>query len=335
MRENISTLTDWSIATAENGTRVITHELTCVGDLKRIVDTVSAVLRTREPLWRVVEERGRPYIRQSRLGFDFFHCTKANFAEIDRRFKGRRCSPLYIVFRRYTRMLWHGDERVRLDTVDSFNRAVERIRRLGRGPAVKRRLDNLRRCERSSARSATEMLQGLRAKYSKVLAIRLDLEYYALYSHREGMHPQTISLQQAQAHRDAFVKYLKSGPYAKHLIGYLWKMEYGCEKGFHFHFAVFFDGQKVRQDIVIADALGAHWKKALTQERGIFFNCNKRKEAYVRCGVGILARGDDQMWAYLHQAVRYMTKIDHFLRFQAPGKARTFGIGGLTKAKCA
>ncbi|WP_159744461.1 YagK/YfjJ domain-containing protein [Luteimonas cellulosilyticus] len=291
------------------------------------------MLRSKGPLWTIVQERGRCYVDETRLGSQFFLCTKADFAEIDRRFKNHRCSPLYAVFRRYARRLWSGEDRVSLRAVDSFNRAVEKIRALGRGPAVKKRLDNLRRCERSSAKSAVELLQGLRNRYSKVLAIRLDLEYYSLYSARERLLPQSITLREAQAHRDAFLKYLRSGPFSEHLIGYIWKMEFGCEKGFHFHFAIFLDGQRVRQDIVIADTLGVRWKNVITRRKGIFFNCNKRKETYVRCGIGTLDRSNDQMWGHLHEAVRYMTKVDHLLRFQTLGRVRAFAVGRRQKIR--
>lgn len=331
MSESITTLSDWTIATAEDGTRVVTHELSRTHDLKRIVDVVGEVLRTKGLLWEIVVERGRPHIRATHLGTKFLICAKADFHEIDRRFSERRCNPLYTVFKRYAKHLWYGGDRLHLDQVDQFNRAVAQIRRLGKGPAVQRRLNNLRRCERANARSASGLLEALRTKHSKVMAIRLDLEYYSLYGPREGMHPQAITFKDAQVDRDAFLKYLRTGPFSQYLIGYIWKMEFGCEKGFHFHFAIFFDGQKVRQDIVIADALGAQWKEVTTRGKGFFFNCNKRKEAYVRCGVGTLSRSDDQMWDYLARAVRYLTKIDNFIRFQAPGKARTFGLTRFAK----
>ncbi|WP_413894687.1 inovirus-type Gp2 protein [Pantoea ananatis] len=134
--------------------------------------------------------------------------------------------------------------------VERLNLAVQRIRKFGNGPAFTRHLSNLQRSERANAKTAGNLLDGLRKAYSKLVAIRIDLGYFAKYGPKNGVHAQAITAEQAQKHRDRFLAYLRKGPFNKHLAGYIWKMEYALEKGIHYHFAIFLDGQQVRSYIV-------------------------------------------------------------------------------------
>lgn len=129
-------------------------------------------------------------------------------------------------------------------------------------------------------------------------------------------------------HRDAFVAFLRNGPYSKHLAGYIWRLECGFEKGSHFHMAIFFDGQALAKDITIADALGHYWKTRASGGQGMYFSCNKNKEAYERCGIGMVARNDDTTWSNVEEAMFYLTKQDYYLRFRPAKGVRTFGCGG-------
>ncbi|CCH14268.1 hypothetical protein SMD_3755 [Stenotrophomonas maltophilia D457] len=100
------------------------------------------------------------------------------------------------------------------------------------------------------------------------------------------------------------------------------------EKGGHFHMAIFFNGQELAKDITIADALGHYWKNTVTGGNGMYFSCNKNKEAYERCGIGMVPRNDDMAWANVEDAMFYLTKQDYYLRFRPAKGIRTFGSGG-------
>ena len=327
MSNQVTTLRDWSLIWLEDGRRCITRQLNCGQDVKRVVETVAKVLRSKEILFKTHQHGGRTYVHATKLGPAFFQCIKVDVAEIAKHYPHHRFSPLYTVFKRYCQGLWDGRTELRADMAEGLNKVVQKIRQFGKGIALPKRLSNLHRCERANAKKARDLLAGIRKSYSKIVAIRLDLEYFSEYGPGQGFHAQAITVEQAQEHRDRFLTYLRKGPFAEHLAGYIWKMESAFEKGCHFHFAIFLDGQKVHKDITIADLMGEQWK-AITEGKGMYFNCNKKKEAYAECGIGMLNRGDDVMWSYLEKAIRYMTKIDHYIRFQAPEKSRTFGSGG-------
>jgi hypothetical protein len=311
----------------ETGTMLITHQLTAVLDIKRILAVMQRIMGSRSTLFEVVEVRGHRHIKSSSLGKQLLLCLRIDTQLIDRQFPSHRHSPLYLLFKRYTRSFRLAVGRMFPEDVEGLNLAVTKMRAYKGGVALRRHLDNLRRSERGNAQSCAKFLQGLRSRYSKVLAIRLDLEYYSNYRVGVGFESQAISLEEAQQHRDTFINYLRKGPLAKHFVGYVWKLEYGLEKGYHFHFGIFFDGQKVCKDITIGDLLGQQWREAITRGRGMFFSCNKKKEAYLRCGIGMLLRSDDVKWQALEKAMRYLTKVDLYLRFRSPGRKRTFGLG--------
>lgn len=42
----------------------------------------------------------------------------------------------------------------------------------------------------------------------------------------------------------------------------------------------------------------------------------------------MLARRDAAAWDLLGEKVRYLTKVDHYIRFQAPKGSKTFACGG-------
>ncbi len=328
MDDEITTLTDWSLVLLEDGRRCITTQHDCANDLKQVITTVAKIVQSREALFRTEKEGRRTLVVATELGKEFFQCIKADLAGIDKHYPTHRFSPFYTVFKQHAKSLWKGSCRIGLSMVDELNAAVEAIRAAGRETKLKIRIENLKRCERSNARSMKDLLAGVRRLYSKVLIIRLDLEYFSVFGPGCGFNAQEISLEQVQQHRNAFLEYLRTGPYSENLAGYAWKLEWGPEKGFHIHFVIFKDAQAVCKDIVIADMLSKYWREVVTASAGYAHNCNKDKERYPEPYLGMVARGDDAKWEVAGEKLRYLTKVDHFVRFQAPRKCKTFDTGG-------
>lgn len=54
----------------------------------------------------------------------------------------------------------------------------------------------------------------------------------------------------------------------KDAVGYVWKLEYGPEKGYHMHLLVFFDGSMVRKDQALAYLIGKYWSGEHTVPKG-------------------------------------------------------------------
>lgn len=51
---------------------------------------------------------------------------------------------------------------------------------------------------------------------------------------------------------------------------------------FIFDTCFFFDGSKVRGDVMLARRIGEFWRNEITGNQGLYFNCN----AYAQSGIG-------------------------------------------------
>lgn len=326
--ETGDTIIEWSRFWTENGIGGIGSQYEAAKEVKTIVDVVAEIGRTRIPLFYVEQRTNGKCARATELGQKFISCLHYDLKSIKRNYPKHRFSPLLTIFKRCV-LKSKIEGHLKLSTVGTYNSLIDQIRAHIRGPAMAKRLANLKRCERRNARSAKKLLSEVRKKSSKALALRIDFEYYSEYTPGRGYKGLEVSFEDVQRHRDLMVEYLRKGPYSKYLMGYIWRIEYGFEKGYHLHFVIFFYGQRVCRDISIGDALGEYWRKVITEGKGYWHNCNKHKNSYEECGIGMLSRSDEEKWGYLEKAVRYLTKIDYYVRFLTPGKSRTFGIGGV------
>jgi hypothetical protein len=315
---------------ASDGTRLITDQQTATFAVKQIVDMMGKLMRSKAPLFEVDSRHQLSFVRRTTLGEAFLLSLKSDLGAISKHFPAHRHSPYYTLFKRFSapvRFLFSGNK-LFVEDVPRVNAAIEKMRAFAKGPALGGAMRNLRRCEHENGKASRELLLRLREGYSKLLAIRLDFGYYSNLSDKGRIFAQSVSLKEAQQHRDRLLSYLRRGPLSEHLAGYIWRLEYGLEKGHHYHVAIFYNGQALAKDISIADMIGHYWRQTVTKGRGMFFSCNKNKEMYERSGIGMVDRSDEEKWEAVHEALRYLTKQDLYLRFRPGPRIRTFGVGG-------
>ena len=186
--------------------------------------------------------------------------------------------------------------------------------------------DELR--NRSKALEYTEMLLE---HYSKLAIIRVDLSYRQdkrtfidISDFRKDIRKLLDRLQDGDRHFND-------------LQGYIYALEQGTEKGYHAHFLLFYDGNKVQADRYVADCIIDTWKK-ITDETGIGYNCNtaKNRDSYKATGndaLGRVNREDEGKRANVLKIVRYFTepaKIEQYLRIKVKNM-QTFGHGRFYK----
>jgi hypothetical protein len=119
----------------------------------------------------------------------------------------------------------------------------------------------------------------------------------------------------------------------KHMLGYAWKLEYGPDKGWHYHLLFIFDGSNVREDQTLAMFIGDYWKNVITQCRGSYYNCNAFKDSYKTLGIGMINYHDLELRQGLYQAAKYLTKPDYYARAIVLGNDRTFARKATLKPK--
>ena len=121
------------------------------------------------------------------------------------------------------------------------------------------------------------------------------------------------------------------------LKGYIYALEQGNEKGYHAHFLLFYDGNRVQADRYVADCIIDTWKK-ITDEIGVGYNCNtaKNRDSYKATGndaLGRVNREDKGKRANVLKIVRYFTepaKIEQYLKVKVKNM-QTFGHGRFYK----
>jgi hypothetical protein len=177
-----------------------------------------------------------------------------------------------------------------------------------------------------------DFIDSLFANHSRLLLLRVDFHYHkGNIIHSEA--DRLVKYQEARHDREQFITKMKSASLFTDLLGYVWKLEYGPEKGFHYHMMFLFDGSWVREDVNLAMRVGKYWEDNITQGRGTYHNCNAEKNRYSKLGIGMINYYDTALREGLYQAASYLTKADHMVRALLPGDDRAFGRGLIQKPK--
>ncbi|UYZ84863.1 inovirus Gp2 family protein [Entomomonas sp. E2T0] len=176
-------------------------------------------------------------------------------------------------------------------------------------------------------REYSHYVKNLFNTYSRLLVIRVDLSY---------QQNSSISYEDFRTDVDYFIKLIPSNPAFKDLVGYIWKLEHGNDKGYHVHLLLFYDGAKRWSDYYITQQIGELWQNDITLGRGLYFNCNtpKQKNSYLNCYLGMVHRSEQQkIECIIAQGVSYLVKIDEYLRLTKLNRRRVLGKGVIKSKK--
>ena len=205
-----------------------------------------------------------------------------------------------------------------------FNEFVKTIRERGNSQEFKERVKQRARKSDDNTHSAIRYVNQLFEVYSRLLMVRVDVSYYKNYF-------QIVTPEMTRKHRQSLLNNLGVKSVFKDCVGYIWKLEYGQSKGFHYHFIFFFDGSKRHKDKHIADQIGLYWINDITEGLGIYHNANKNR--YPKKATGMIKHDDMVKRSYLTEIViPYLTKQEQYLMAKQDGM-RTFGKGVIKKEK--
>lgn len=227
---------------------------------------------------------------------------------------------------------WRMDPVGEQEIVDSLNSFVEAFRAEVNGQAFKAKLKNYLRRSRKNERQLGSLIDGVFRAFQKVMVIRVDFSYKEHHKSMHG-HDKELTLAEVRDHRKKLLKQINK-KFNDSLITYAWKLEFGLKKGYHHHFLFFFDGAKLRQDVVVGKIIGETWKDFATEGLGQYYNCNGKKENYKNLCIGVFGRGDIETIRLLKDTVAiYMAKVDFFMQFDSSTGFRSFGKGAIPKPK--
>ncbi|EKS7108837.1 YagK/YfjJ domain-containing protein [Enterobacter ludwigii] len=223
----------------------------------------------------------------------------------------------------------HNGKIVGADTVttaEMLNKLVQDYRFAVSQAGFKQAYRKYQRASVKNLKGVMNYISHLQERHSRLLVLRIDLSW-------ANEHKADITADEARKHRQQLFRNIKKHPLFRHVLGTVWKLEYGPQRKFHYHMLFILNGNKAQQDGVIAHAFGKYWKDTITKGKGIFYNCNANKTRYEDCGLGKLERGDSSKDKGLLKALSYITKIDACARLVLPGNARTFGRGEVRSLK--
>ena len=161
---------------------------------------------------------------------------------------------------------------------------------------------------------------------SRLLVVRLDLSF--VYG--------SLGQNDAYTARDYFQRLMNNKrnlSITKTMVGYAWSMEFGIDKGFHFHCIFIFDGARSQQDLTLGHALGQYWTENITNGTGTYYCSNHDKarfEAEGLLGIGMIQRHEYDKRNNLLSIASYLVKEDQLLSTVLPegdNRIRTFGKG--------
>lgn len=179
-----------------------------------------------------------------------------------------------------------------------------------RSPHHQKRLRNLRRSEKRNSTSIKSYVDDLFAQYAKLLVVRVDFHFR-----------DSVTIEEAQEEREWYLRSVKRE--YKSLIGYVWKLEYGKHREYHYHIAFFFNGNQVQNDIRIGRLLGECWRA------GSYHNCNADKQKYEEwgtCGIGEVHWDDSsKRGKLLEHTLSYLLKMDERLLATMFERSRSVG----------
>jgi hypothetical protein len=220
----------------------------------------------------------------------------------------------------------HSIEYIEPQQVNTLNGFVDNIRTAVKSKEFKAVLHEHQRLITMNHKSLMDSIDNLFSQHSKLLVLRVDLSYKkdvrTLFLNKEEIYQE---YEQVKKDRSRFFNNMRSNSLFDNMLGYAWKLQYAKYKGFHYHMIFFFNGSKVQQDVTIAKGIGEYWVNSITQGRGFYYNCNTHKYKYNYCGVGMINYDDTALIEDLKIAVRYITKIDHYAKINAPNIGKTFG----------
>ncbi|MFQ2007006.1 YagK/YfjJ domain-containing protein [Aeromonas veronii] len=206
-----------------------------------------------------------------------------------------------------------GDELAR-----DINNALYAFLREFKSKAHRKRLKNLKRVQSRNQCSIATYVNSLFDQHAKLLVIRLDIGYH------EDYYDQ-LTLDLVTNDQRCYLRRIQNIYPA--LAGYIWKLEYGVDRRFHIHVTFIFNGAVHQQDISLSRAIGGLWED-ITDNNGIYYNCQVRREEYQRWGtdgIGMVHYSDTVKRIRLINALSYLTKLDTQILAVLPAGRRTFG----------
>ena len=119
-------------------------------------------------------------------------------------------------------------------------------------------------------------------------------------------------------------------------MGYIVKIEYGRDRGWHAHAIFLYDGHQVQNDSYYCSKIGDYWADVVTNGSGTFWPCNrsKNKSRYPVEGIGMIDHLDgDKRRTLIDVVVSYLAKSDLYIQSKSFDGQKLFRMGRPPKVR--
>lgn len=325
------------IGTWDNTNLMLTHDDDAVSDLLYIYKIVNKIIKSNANHFSLEKRTriGSYQIKMTSLGKEIVGAINRAFDYIHKQLNSHKFHPyieLFLALIKKTRIKLFVDMRIRCNEkytkkcIQHLNNFICKIKNQHSTGRLSVSVNKFQRSARKNHTSLIRYTNNLFEKHARLLIIRVDFGYLSECKNK-------ITTDMVLEHRKKFFTNTRSNQLFTHMLGYAWKLEYGLDKGFHYHMLFMFDGSKVREDISIAKQLGEYWSSSITNGDGLYFNCNRIKDSYKCCGIGMVNHDDSGLRDGLNKAALYMTKADDYIKLVLPDKSRIFGRGEISRPK--
>lgn len=291
-----------------------------------------ALVKSKQVLFSMRTQGSRTFLHVDPIAKAVRQCSNIDYAGIQAFYSKHKLSPYFQMLSREFTSLKAAGILGKHAEVDVANAWIERIRKEARSSAFTALLTAQERSARKNARAVIRYLRELHVRNSRLCVVRVDLAHSSEY--RKSLAGGEVDPVRIKAELEVLLRQLRNRYPA--LVGYVWKLEYGQLKSYHIHLMLIFNGNEVRQDVVIGRAVGELWRDQVTGGDGGYWNCNAQKLIYERgkgVGIGMVAYDDADKRLRLEHAVLYLTKVDYYVKLNEPAIGRTFGKGQLSAAR--
>lgn len=320
-------------STAAGDRKTITCSFDTYNEIIQIEKATTAIAASHEEIFKSRKTAKEQYLELTNIGAQLFLASRIDAEKIPNELENHALSPIFNAFKeacyeiQIKNKLAHKKSHEKWTPEESrvLIELANRIKEKTKKGNFRTALNNHRRSSNKNTRESIKYIRSLFSNHARILALRIDLGYQRSI---KAKHQSSRLLETAKTQRSEMFKHLKSH-FKSSLLGYIWKLEYGLEKGYHYHVMLFLDGSQKRQDVTIAKIIGEHWNNEITKGEGNYFNCNAQKEKYGKyLGIGMISHADHEKVRNLEKAATYLSKADYYASLITKG-GRTFGKGNM------
>ena len=118
-------------------------------------------------------------------------------------------------------------------------------------------------------------------------------------------------------------------------ITYAARLEHGADRRWHYHVVFFYDGQKLKNDYLLAQDLGKYWVDTITRGLGSYYSANMNSGNYQVFAVGMIDYRELGRIENLKATLNYLVKegVGEPVRRDAAGKVYLLYRQGMYKPK--